>query len=109
MTMSLGRSKVNLSRILILFQAIIFTVIVLLYSSYLDVELLLYIHLILYLVRSIVGWIIVILNSDFKKANPEKIKSYLIQKNFSEVFNPLISKLDNSNPWKYFYFRIRTL
>lgn len=91
----LGRSKVNLSRILILFQAIIFTVIVLLYSSYLDVELLLYIHLILYLVRSIVGWIIVILNSDFKKANPEKIKSYLIQKNFSEIFNPLISKLDN--------------
>lgn len=91
----LGRSKVNLSRILILFQAIIFTVIVLLYSSYLNVELLLYIHLILYLVRSIVGWIIVILNSDFKKANPEKLKSYLIQKNFSEIFNPVISKLDN--------------
>lgn len=91
----LGRSQINLSRLLILFQSITFTIILFYYSPNLNITSLLYLHLILVLARNIIGWTAVIYHSDFSLKNEIEIKTYLIQKNLSEAINPIISKLDN--------------
>lgn len=91
----LGRSQVNMTRLLLLFQSIIFITFLLFLGSSIGLKSLLYLHLILLALKNLVGWIIVFKHSDFSLPNKIEIKPYLIQKNLSEIINPIVSKLDN--------------